>query len=101
MEQKKALYQSFINPFLIRPTRPLPEELAVIGAGSIGPDIGYYLRGAMPDKRLYLVDIVKEPLKRAETRFRSYAEKGVARKEMSEEQANAILENIVYTTDYE
>jgi enoyl-CoA hydratase/3-hydroxyacyl-CoA dehydrogenase len=101
MEQKKALYQSFINPFLIRPNRPMPEELAVIGAGSIGPDIGYYLRGAMPDKRLYLVDIVEEPLKRAETRFRTYAEKGVARKKMSEEQANAIHENIVYTTDYE
>jgi len=101
MEQKKALYQSFINPFLIRPNTPLPEEMAVIGAGSIGPDIGYYLRGAMPDKRLYLVDIVEEPLKSAETRLRSYAEKGVARKKMSEEQARAILKNIVYTTDYE
>jgi enoyl-CoA hydratase/3-hydroxyacyl-CoA dehydrogenase len=101
MEQKKALYLSFINPFLIRPNRSLPEEMAVIGAGSIGPDIGYYLRGAMPDKRLYLVDIAEEPLKRAETRFRSYAEKGVARKKMSQEQARATLKNIVYTTDYE
>jgi enoyl-CoA hydratase/3-hydroxyacyl-CoA dehydrogenase len=101
MEQKKALYQSFINPFLIKPDRPLPEQMAVIGAGSIGPDIGYYMRRAMPDKRLYLVDIVEEPLKRAETRFRSYAEKGVARKKMTEEQARAVLENIVYTTDYE
>ncbi|GAI31816.1 unnamed protein product, partial [marine sediment metagenome] len=37
------------------PNRPLPEEMAVIGSGIIGPDIGYYLRSAMPDKRLYLV----------------------------------------------
>jgi enoyl-CoA hydratase/3-hydroxyacyl-CoA dehydrogenase len=100
MEHRKKLYPRFVNPFLIKPNRPLPEEMAVIGAGTIGPDIGYYLKSAVPDKRLYLVDIVEEPLKKAEMRFRSYAEKGIARKKMNEEQARAVLENIVYTTDY-
>jgi enoyl-CoA hydratase/3-hydroxyacyl-CoA dehydrogenase len=101
MEHRKKLYARFVNPFLIKPNRPLPEEMAVIGAGTIGPDIGYYLRSAMPGKRLYLVDIMEEPLKKAEMRLRSYAEKGIARKKMSEERAQAVLENVVYTTDYE
>ncbi|MFC1821003.1 3-hydroxyacyl-CoA dehydrogenase/enoyl-CoA hydratase family protein, partial [Thermodesulfobacteriota bacterium] len=100
MEQKKVLYRSFVNPFLIKPNRPLPEEMAVIGAGTIGPDIGYYLRSAMPDKKLYMVDIAEEPLEKAKVRFNSYAEKGIARKKMTEEQAQAVLKNIVYTTDY-
>lgn len=99
--KQKELYHNFINPFLIQTKRPLPDEMAVIGAGTIGPDIGYYLRSAMPDKKLYLVDIAEEPLKKAETRFHSYAEKGIARKKLSEEQAQAVLKNIVYTTDYE
>ena len=29
MEERKKLYPSFLNPFLIRPSRPLPEEMAV------------------------------------------------------------------------
>jgi enoyl-CoA hydratase/3-hydroxyacyl-CoA dehydrogenase len=101
MNQKKELYNSFLNPFLIQTKRPLPEEMAVIGAGTIGPDIGYYLRSALPDKKLYLVDIAEEPLKNAETRFHSYAEKGIARKKLTEDKAQAVLQNIVYTTDYE
>ncbi|MBU2497731.1 MAG: enoyl-CoA hydratase/isomerase family protein [Proteobacteria bacterium] len=100
MSLQKKLYPTFFNPFLINPERPLPDEMAVIGAGSIGPDIGYYLRNALPDKRLYLVDIAEAPLKNAEKRFNAYAQKAIARKKLREDQAQAVLKNVVYTTDY-
>ncbi len=101
MKQVKKIYPSFFNPFLIETNRPLPEEMAVIGAGTIGPDIAYYLKSGLPDRKLFLVDVAEEPLKNAEKRFESYAQKGVARKKMNEEQARAVLENITYTTNYE
>ena len=45
------------NPLLRTPTRPLPRHVAIIGAGSIGPDIGYYLKSALPALQLTLIDI--------------------------------------------
>jgi enoyl-CoA hydratase/3-hydroxyacyl-CoA dehydrogenase len=101
MEKTDSLYPSFYNPFLIRPTRPIPEEMAVIGAGNIGPDIAYSLRTGLPDKKLYLVDVIEEPLKRAKERFEGYAQKGVEKKKLRPEQVEPILGNIVYTTDYD
>jgi enoyl-CoA hydratase/3-hydroxyacyl-CoA dehydrogenase len=101
MEQRKKIYPTFFNPFLIKPSRTLPEEMAVIGAGTIGPDIAYYLKSGLPDKKLFLVDVAEEPLKNAEKRFHDYAQKAVARKKMKEEQAQAVLDNITYTTIYE
>jgi enoyl-CoA hydratase/3-hydroxyacyl-CoA dehydrogenase len=101
MQQRRNIYPTFSNPFLIKPSRPLPEEMAVLGAGTIGPDIGYYLRSGLPDKKLFLVDVAEEPLKNAEERFHTYAQKAVARKKMREEQAQALLKNITYTTNYE
>jgi enoyl-CoA hydratase/3-hydroxyacyl-CoA dehydrogenase len=97
----KDLYPSFQNPYLIRPTRPVPEEMAVIGAGFIGPDIAYSFRLAFPEKRLYLVDIVEEPLERAQQRFEGYAQKGVQKKKLHPEQVETVLGNIEYTTDYD
>ena len=38
------IYPSYHNPYLIETDRPLPDEMAVIGAGHIGPDIAYYIR---------------------------------------------------------
>jgi len=100
MKTKKKLYPSFYNPFLIQSSRPMPEEMAVVGAGNIGPDIAYFLRTGLPEKKLYLVDVVEEPLKKAEKRFQGYAQKGIDRKKMTPEQAEAVLKNITYTTDY-
>ena len=96
----KDLYPSFQNPYLIRPTRPIPEEMAVLGAGNIGPDIAYSFRLAFPQKKLYMVDVVEEPLKRAQARFEGYAQKGVEKKMIRPEQVETVLGNIVYTTDY-
>jgi enoyl-CoA hydratase / 3-hydroxyacyl-CoA dehydrogenase len=97
----QTIYPSYFNPFLIKPSRPLPKEMAVIGAGTIGPDIAYYLKSGLPQTKLYLVDIADEPLKNAEKRFKEYTQKSIARKKMKEEQARALLENIIYTTDYQ
>jgi enoyl-CoA hydratase/3-hydroxyacyl-CoA dehydrogenase len=101
MQQRRNIYSTFFNPFLIKPSRPLPEQMAVIGAGTIGPDIAYYLRSGLPDKKLFLLDVAEEPLKNAEERFHAYAKKAVARKKMREEQAQAVLKNITYTTNYQ
>lgn len=85
------LYPSFRNPYLIEPDRPIPDEMAVIGAGHIGPDIAYYLRTSLPEKKLYLVDVVEDQLKKAEERYKGYTEKGIKKKKMTPEMAEKIL----------
>jgi enoyl-CoA hydratase/3-hydroxyacyl-CoA dehydrogenase len=101
MANKTNLYSTAQNPLLIQPDRPLPDEVAVIGAGTIGPDIGYYLKSAMPECKLFLLDVVEEPLKKAEQRIIGYTEKAVAKKKMKPEKAAVVRDNIVYTTDYD
>jgi enoyl-CoA hydratase / 3-hydroxyacyl-CoA dehydrogenase len=97
---KNELYPGFYNPYLIRPSRPMPEEMAVIGAGNIGTDIAYFFRTGLPDKKLYLVDVVEDALKAAKQRFEGYARKGIEKKKLRQEQVDAILGNVEYTTDY-
>ena len=101
MSTTKKLYQTALNPLLIEPSRSLPDEIAVIGAGTIGPDIGYYLKRAMPDSKLYLVDVVEKPLELAQQRIAAYTDKAIDKKMMTPEKAAAVLKNIVYTTDYQ
>jgi enoyl-CoA hydratase / 3-hydroxyacyl-CoA dehydrogenase len=101
MNQEKELYATSFNPLLIKPARPFPEEIAVIGAGTIGPDIAYYLKSALPAIKLFLVDVVEDPLKNAEKRLSAYAKKAVDKKKMKEDKAKAVLENIIYTMDYD
>ncbi len=100
MDPRQKLYPTVFNPLLIEPKRPLPEQIAIIGAGTIGPDIGYYLKSALPMARLYLVDIAEEPLKNAEKRFIGYTEKAVEKKKMKPDRAEAVRKNNVFTTDY-
>lgn len=100
MNQETKLYPSSFNPLFTKPTRPGPKEIAIIGAGTIGPDIGYYLKSAMPSIKLYLVDVVEEPLSRAKKRISTYVQKAVDRRKMKEDQARAVLNNITYTMDY-
>lgn len=101
MTKNNSLYPSFYNPYLIRPTRPIPEEIAVLGAGNIGPDIAYSFRLAFPEKKLYMVDVVEEPLKRAQQRFEGYAQKGVEKRMLRPEKVAEVLGNIEYTVDYD
>jgi enoyl-CoA hydratase/3-hydroxyacyl-CoA dehydrogenase len=100
MDYAKKLYASGFNPLFLKPSHPLPKEVAIIGAGTIGPDIGYYLKSALPDIKLYLVDVVEVALKNAEKRYEDYASKAVQKKKMKEDKAKEILHNIVYTMDY-
>ena len=99
MSEEVGLYAKY-NPLLIKPAFSLPKEVAVIGAGTIGPDIGYYLKTALPGIKLYLVDVAEEPLKGAEKRLNGYMQKAVDKKKMKAEKAKAVAENIFYTTDY-
>ncbi|MBW2129114.1 MAG: 3-hydroxyacyl-CoA dehydrogenase/enoyl-CoA hydratase family protein [Deltaproteobacteria bacterium] len=101
MDQEKILYPGTFNPLFHESSRPLPKEVAIIGAGTIGPDIGYYLKSALPEITFYMVDVAEEPLKRAEKRFSSYTQKALDRKKMSGEMVKAVLENIVFTTEYD
>ena len=98
MENEKQLYLTALNPLLIKPERGLPNAVAVIGAGTIGPDIGYYLKSAMPGITLFLVDIDELPLQKAEKRLAAYAQKAVNRKKMDQKKAAAVLNNIIYST---
>jgi enoyl-CoA hydratase/3-hydroxyacyl-CoA dehydrogenase len=91
---------SFQNPLLQTPARPLPRRVAIIGAGTIGPDIGYYLKSALPELELVLVDVAQAALDRALARFAEYARKAVARGRMSEAEAARVTAGVLATTDY-
>lgn len=91
----------FSNPLLQPPTRPTPKRVAIIGAGSIGPDIGYYLKSALPSLSLTLVDLQQPALDAAIARFRGYADKAVARGKMKPDDAQAVLADVAGTTDYD
>ena len=88
------------NPLLATPARPLPRSVAVIGAETIGPDIGYYLKSALPDLKLYLVDVSQEALDGALLRLRDYSKKAVAKGKMSKAEAAAATAKVVGTLDY-
>ena len=92
---------TFSNPLLQAPTRTLPKRVAIIGAGSIGPDIGYYLKSALPSLSLTLVDLQQPALDAAIARLRGYAEKAVARGRMQSADKDAVLARITGTTDYD
>ncbi|MCP3673786.1 MAG: 3-hydroxyacyl-CoA dehydrogenase/enoyl-CoA hydratase family protein [Gammaproteobacteria bacterium] len=94
------LYPTAVNPLLVHTTRPLPKEIGIIGAGTIGPDIAYYLKSEMPTIKLYLIDISEKALQKAEQRLVAYTEKAVAKRKMNADLAKQVLENLFYTTDY-
>jgi enoyl-CoA hydratase/3-hydroxyacyl-CoA dehydrogenase len=92
------------NPLLDRsvwPTlNPAPKRVAVIGAGTIGPDIGYYLKSALPGIEMTLLDLRQEAVDAALARLRGYADKAVAKGKMKAAEAAAVLDRIGGGTDY-
>jgi len=88
------------NPLLHLPKRPLPARVAIVGAGTIGPDIGYYLKSALPSMDLVLVDLEQRAIDAALQRLRDYAQKALARGRMSEAEAAAVVSGVRGTTDY-
>ncbi len=91
---------SIHNPILLNPSRKLPKSIAIIGAGTIGPDIGYYLKSALKDLTLILIDINPEALGRAVDRIDAYVEKGLKRGKLTESQAISVRQNLITSTDY-
>ncbi len=91
----------YANPLLHRPKRSTPKSVAVIGAGTIGPDIGYYLKSALPELTLFLVDVAQPALDKAVQRFHGYANKAIERGKMSESAARRVTERVHATLDYQ
>jgi enoyl-CoA hydratase/3-hydroxyacyl-CoA dehydrogenase len=91
---------TYANPLLHKPSRAMPKRVVVVGAGTIGPDIGYYLKSAIPELTLHLVDVAQAPLDRAVERFKSYARKGVERGKMSKARAQQVTENLHTSLEY-
>jgi enoyl-CoA hydratase/3-hydroxyacyl-CoA dehydrogenase len=89
------------NPLVRKPSRPLPKNVVVVGAGTIGPDIGYYLKSAIPELKLTLLDVAQAPLDRALRRFSDYARKAVERGKMKQSQADKVQANVHAILDYE
>jgi enoyl-CoA hydratase/3-hydroxyacyl-CoA dehydrogenase len=89
------------NPLLVNPSRPRPKWLGVIGAGTIGPDIAYYLKSEIDDLHLVLIDVRQEALDRAVERIHAYADKGVARGKLAPSRADSVRRNIIASIDYE
>ncbi len=90
-----------LNPLLETSARPAPRHVAVIGAGAIGPDIAYYLKSALPGLRLTLLDLRQQALDGALARLAGYAGKAVERGKMSAGDAQAVLEGLRGSTDYD
>lgn len=88
------------NPLIVRPTRSLPRRLAIIGAGTIGPDIGYYLKSSIADLEMVMVDVTQAALDRASARIHSYVAKGLAKGKLTEAEASRATTAISTSTDY-
>ncbi|MBS0612393.1 MAG: 3-hydroxyacyl-CoA dehydrogenase/enoyl-CoA hydratase family protein, partial [Proteobacteria bacterium] len=88
------------NPALLVPTRPMPRCVGVVGAGTIGPDIGYYLASEIPDLKLVLIDIAPAALTRATERLHGYVEKGIQRKKITAAQGASVRAGLSASTDY-
>ena len=80
---KTELHPNCRYPLLNKPYRSLPREIAIIGAGTIGPDIAYYLKSALPRVRLILVDIIEAPLGNAKNRLPEASLAGLQRTDLS------------------
>ena len=92
---------TFQNPLLAKPARPHPSRIAVVGAGTIGPDIGYYLKSNLPSLELVLVDVAPKPLDVAIERIETHVRKGLARNKLTESQAGRVMDNLIPTLDYD
>ncbi|MFQ5555691.1 MAG: 3-hydroxyacyl-CoA dehydrogenase family protein, partial [Acidimicrobiia bacterium] len=89
------------NPLLGTTTHPLPKKVGVVGAGTIGPDIAYYLKSAIAGLELVLVDVDEAPLRAATERIEAYAAKGVARGKLTQPEADGVAAKLHTTLDYE
>ena len=92
--------QQYNNPLLVQAAHGMPRKVGIIGAGTIGPDIGYYLKSAIPGLSLVLIDISRDALDRAVDRLHAYADKGLARGKLTPEQAEGVRQHLSASADY-
>jgi len=91
---------TYAYPLLEPVSRPMPRRIGVVGAGTIGPDIAYYLKSALPTLELVLLDVRPSAIDAALARLRGYADKAVARGKMNADDATATLSGLTGSTDY-
>ncbi|MFO1200772.1 MAG: 3-hydroxyacyl-CoA dehydrogenase NAD-binding domain-containing protein [Burkholderiaceae bacterium] len=90
------------NPLLATSKRAdWPRRVGVVGAGTIGPDIAYYLLGAVPGIEVRLIDIRQQAVDAALARLREYHDKAVARGKLSAKAAEGLLAGLAGATDYD
>ena len=94
------LHDHTFNPGLAPVPERMPRRVGVIGCGTIGPDIGYYLKSAIPGLELILIDVVEAALDSAVERIQAYAQKGLDRGKLSAQQAADAAADISASTDY-
>jgi enoyl-CoA hydratase/3-hydroxyacyl-CoA dehydrogenase len=78
------------------------KKVGVIGSGQIGPDIALYFskvlhRHGVP---VVVVDIAEKALKSGEVRVKGKIGRGVKSRAFKKEEADAMIANITWTTDY-
>ena len=81
-------------------SRPPPRRVGVIGAGAIGPDIAYYLLGAVPGLELVLIDVQQAALDAARARLHDYRDRALARGKLAARAADGLLAGLSGSTDY-
>jgi len=89
------------NPLLQPLERALPRHIGVVGAGAIGPDIAYYLKAALPQSSVTLIDIRQPAIDAALERLRGYRDKAVARGKMAAAAGERLLDGLAGSTDYD
>lgn len=77
-------------------------KIGIIGSGNIGPDIALYFSKVMHTHgvSVTVVDIAENALKTGESRVKGKLARGVKTKTFRQEDVEAMLANISWTTDY-
>lgn len=99
IDERDAHPATAANPFLIEPSQGAPTTVAVIGAGTIGPDIAYFFKHTRPSTRLVVVDIDEAALVSAAEHVEGLVEKGLRYGHLEEADRDDVLD-IQYTDDY-
>lgn len=79
------------------------DEIAIIGSGTIGPDIALYFTKRFHDKNVpvTVVDIDEEALEGGRKKMKGKFEDGVEHGVFEEEEVQSMLENVTWTDDYD
>jgi enoyl-CoA hydratase/3-hydroxyacyl-CoA dehydrogenase len=77
-------------------------KVGVIGSGQIGPDIALYFSKVLHSHGVpvVVVDIAESALKSGEVRVKGKIGRGVRSKTFKQDEADAMIANITWTTDY-